>query len=223
MADLRQQNEELAARLAAQTTRNIKASTLGNIVSHEQMSWEQRKEMILQQLDEDEFADANTHANSDNDVQVDAHAEQRLEVRQIIETTEHEIARRDREIEELREIVRTQSEARDGVAIGAAGLAAMLDTDQLIQQERQKLKDIQQQWEAKLRQAEIDLSMERAKLARERMELEKQQTEQPAERISAGTEKQRRWLDYLGLKEESSERAMESSTDLPTDTSPKKR
>jgi hypothetical protein len=179
--------------------------------------------MILQQLDEDEFADANTHANSDNDVQVDAHAEQRLEVRQIIETTEHEIARRDREIEELREIVRTQSEARDGVAIGAAGLAAMLDTDQLIQQERQKLKDIQQQWEAKLRQAEIDLSMERAKLARERMELEKQQTEQPAERISAGTEKQRRWLDYLGLKEESSERAMESSTDLPTDTSPKKR
>jgi hypothetical protein len=223
MADLRQQNEELATRLAAQTTRSIKATTLGNIVSHEQMTWEQRKEMILQQLDEDESVDGDTHASTDDGAQTDANDKQRLEIRRVLETTEHEIARRDREIEELREIVRTQSEARDGVAIGAAGLAAMLDTDQLIQQERQKLKDIQLEWEAKLRQAEIDLSMERAKLARERTDLEKQRTEPPTETCPAGSEKQRRWLDYLGLKEESSERAMGSSTDFPTDTSQKKR
>ena len=81
----------------------------------------------------------------------------------------------------------------------------VLDSDALIQQEREKLR-IQQQWEAKLRQAEIDLSMERAKLARERSELDKQSAQPPLPAASGASDKQmRRWREYLGLKEESSE------------------
>jgi hypothetical protein len=94
------------------------------------------------------------------------------------------------------------------VAIGAAAIAQMFDTDELIQQERQKLKEIQLEWETKLRQAEIDLSMERAKLARERTQLESELEEAkrclPAD---AATEvakggRTRKWLEHLGLKDE---------------------
>ena len=98
------------------------------------------------------------------------------------------------------------------MAIGAAGVAQLLDNNDLINQEREKLKEMQQEWEAKLRQAEIDLSMERAKLARERseMELEVAQLKRAAAQehnvgISPGDKKERRWKNFLGIKEESKE------------------
>ena len=50
----------------------------------------------------------------------------------------------------------------------------MFDQDEIIREERENLKQLQQQWEEKLRKAEIDLSVERAKIARERAELEEQ-------------------------------------------------
>lgn len=96
------------------------------------------------------------------------------------------------------------------MAIGAAAIAQMLDADELISQERQKLKDIQREWEDKLRQAEIDLSMERAKLARERTQLEteleqaRKSPPSPFVEIEGQTKAQartRKWLEHLGLKE----------------------
>lgn len=195
LSDLRQQNTELAAKIAQQTTDSASAENSRGTGSQELLSWEERKKMILQQLE------------METQQESDGFQEQKLEVQKIIESTEAEISRRDREIEELRAIVQTQSDARDGLAIGAAGVAQILDADELILAERQKLREIQQQWEAKLRQAEIDLSMERAKLARERAEIEAQKSQIPASTSpSASTDKnQRRWMDFLGLKEETTE------------------
>jgi hypothetical protein len=84
----------------------------------------------------------------------------------------------------------------------------MLDSDELIAQERQRLKQIQREWEDKLRQEEIDLSMERAKLARERTQLEeeldnvKSLQNSPAASPPGGRGKTRKWLEHLGLRDE---------------------
>lgn len=48
----------------------------------------------------------------------------------------------------------------------------MLDTDELITLERENLKALQENLREQLRQAEVDISLERAKVARERLELE---------------------------------------------------
>ena len=85
--------------------------------------------------------------------------------------------------------------------------------DELIAQERAKLKRLKEEWNEKLRKAEIDISLERAKLARERTELEEQmqslsQFEKDRESNSgASTEKGRRsrWLVRLGLAEDENE------------------
>lgn len=202
--ELVEQNSDLAAQIA-----KFQVSATGSKphmqFDQESLSWEERKRLILQQL-EDETDDA-----TDDPVQQAAHVARQLEVKDLVETTEAEIARRDREIEELRSIVEQQSNTSQGVAIGAAAIAQMFESDDLIKQERSKLKNIQQEWEEKLRQAEIDLSMERAKLARERSqleaELEKVKQAQDNETLHDEIEekvkgRKRKWLEHLGLKDE---------------------
>jgi hypothetical protein len=73
---------------------------------------------------------------------------------------------------------------------------------------------VQQEWRDKLKQAEIDISVERARVARERLELEEklQWLEAEKQKIvpadgktggkgEAGSAAQRRWWARLGLKE----------------------
>jgi chromosome segregation ATPase len=200
--DLREQNSELATRIARLTTDSLSGRAGRGTVNSELLSWEERKKLMLQQLEQEHESDPESEV-----VQ-----QQRVDFLELVATTQSEIQRRDREIEELREIVQLQSEARQGMAIGAAGVAQLLDSNDLINEERKKLQEIQQEWEAKLRQAEIDLSMERAKLARERAELElelAQLKRSSAQMQTAGQsqsdKQQRRWKNFLGLKEESSE------------------
>lgn len=200
MAELREQNSDLASQLAHQLAIAAASDKHTGHGTGEQLTWEERKLLILKQLEDGSTAEANAIPH-----------EERLSIQEVLDATQAEISRRDEEIDELREIVRMQSEARDGVAIGAAGVAQLLDSDELLQQERQKLREIQEEWEAKLRQAEIDLSMERAKIARERIALEKQKEEAvPPTPVPSGPEqkeksKERRWLSILGLGEGGSE------------------
>lgn len=196
LGELRQQNSELAAKLAQQLANTLTAGSPFGNGSVEQLSWEERKILILKQLEGDSVVSSQSIPHRD-----------KVEIHEIIETSQLEITRRDAQIEELREIIRTQSDARNGVAIGAAGVAQLIDSDPIVQEERQKLRAIQQEWESKLRQAEIELSLERAKIARERMAMEKQKeqltqvvpNQEPNERIV-----ERRWLKILGLKEDGS-------------------
>ena len=65
-----------------------------------------------------------------------------------------------------------QAQQVGDVAIGAAAVAQLLDTDELVRQERESLKQLQDGLREQLRKAEVDISLERAKLARERAELD---------------------------------------------------
>lgn len=199
LLDLRSQNSDLASQIAKHQL-NATAARPHECLNQESLTWEERKQLIMQQLD----ADADAEQVPETTVL------KNLEIEDIINTTQKEIERRDREIGELHSIIEQQSSAREGMAIGAAAIAQMLDADELISQERQKLKDIQREWEDKLRQAEIDLSMERAKLARERTQLEteleqaRKSPPSPFVEIEGQTKAQartRKWLEHLGLKE----------------------
>jgi len=194
--ELRQQNSDLATQLAKQQVLSTRPTPQVSFQS-ESLSWEERKRLMMQQL-EDESA-----GSQEADEQV---IERRMEIEQILETTQAEIERRDREIAELQSIIEQQSDTRQGVAIGAAAFAQAFDNDEMIRQEREKLKEIQRQWEEKLRQAEIDVSMERAKLARERSQLELELENTKREKAAGEPEpekiKKRKWLEHLGLKEE---------------------
>ncbi len=139
-------------------------------------------------------------------------AAKRLEIEDVLKNTDAELARRDREIAELRSLLEQQADARQGVAVGAAAVAQLIESDELVQEEREKLRSMQKTWEEKFRQSEIELSMERAKLARERLLLEEQKQDLEAALHAAAQNgsldpkdkdpKGRKWLSRLGLKEE---------------------
>lgn len=200
--ELESQNASLAALVAnSQVHHQISANT--SSAPLESLSWEQRKAAILYQL-----------SREDQDDPIDA--SERESLREAVARTDREIQRRDNEIAELRQLLESQSTTLGGsVAVGAAAIAEMIDADELVQEEREKLQAIKAEWQEKLRKAEIDLSLERAKLARERRELEQRHAEledqmaQIADHVpaTAGPEqpRRRRWLAQLGLSESDGE------------------
>lgn len=197
LEDLHVQNSDLAAQVAKQQV--ISSGTSPHLsFQQESLSWEERKKLIMQQLEDE--------SGTSFDVPSDDQVERHLEIEQLLLTTQTEIDKRDREIAELTAIVEQQSDTRQGVAIGAAAFAQAFDNDDIIQQERAKLKEIQREWEEKLRQAEVDVSLERAKLARERLQLEQElqntEREKSAEAQTPDKAKKRKWLEHLGLRDE---------------------
>jgi thiamine phosphate synthase YjbQ (UPF0047 family) len=188
--ELRMQSNELGSRLAK----------FGPVPGQksETLSWEQRKEALLQQLE------AETHAETPCDPR------KVLDIERILEQTTSEIERRDQEIADLRTLIEQQSIAQDGMSIGAAAVAEMIESDALIISERLRLKELRDDWEQKQRQAEIEMSLERAKLARERLEIqekiqryEENNSSQTEEETPSGKTRTRgRWLARLGLRDE---------------------
>ena len=202
VAELEQQNEELASRVAnSQIENTVEDSSAA-------LSWEDRKKMILEQMEDDSY-DAEsflaTLPSGEECTDADDYLEQ---LREEVDQRNKELLERDNEIRELRCLLDQQSESRnDGMAIGAAAIAELVDNDDLVQQERKRLQEIQEEWEEKFRQAEIEASLERAKLSRERQELAQKRSEldEQLEHIQRETRQvednapTRRWLAKLGL------------------------
>jgi chromosome segregation ATPase len=165
------------------------------VVAGGAMDWETQKRMMLAKLEADFDED-------DPDQAAD-----RMTVEGAISLTDQVVAEKERELEELRRLLDDQSQNLGGVAVGAAAIAEMLDGDDLIQQEREKLETLQQEWREKLRKAEIDISVERAKIARERAQMEeklqsiaqKTITDDNGNESSGDTPKRGKWLARLGL------------------------
>ena len=210
--ELRQQNAELAAKLAASGVRRTVTNTESNTGAGDALSWEQRKQLILEQMERDSFdAEAfvqDLQGQSGADVETPEAFFDRLKTD--LDRSQAEVAKREAEIGELRCLLQQQSETREsGVAIGAAAIAEMVDADELVQQERQRLQQLQAEWEEKFRQNEIEASLERAKLSRERQALAKKAAdlEEQIEHIRResrltdenGSASSRRWLVKLGL------------------------
>ncbi|MEN6449997.1 MAG: hypothetical protein ABFC96_05870, partial [Thermoguttaceae bacterium] len=136
---------------------------------------------------------------------------ERAKIEDVLHTTERIIAEKDRRIAELTQ--RLAELGGDGPcdADRQTVIERLLDADALVQQERQRLAQLQEEWRDKLRQGEIDLSLQRAKLARERAELEERirlaecaiaggpVTSTPADRQKRSSHG--RWLARLGLTE----------------------
>ena len=194
--ELRQKNEELEHQLSkADST----PSSPPSFTSAQDADWETQKQMLLNQLESEGESD-------DEEVQ-----EERLKINDTIRVTNHAIAKKDKEIDELRSLLSQQSDSIAGVAVGAAAIEEALTQDELIQQERGNLRQLQDEWHEKMRQAEIEISTERAKLARERLSLEEKLRTYEQSRpngngddddddtVKSGS--RRGWLSRLGLSE----------------------
>ena len=189
--EVRSQYNELSIRLA-----QYQAPTSH---SSESFSWEERKLAWLRQLEHETQVENNVSPT------------RVLEIEKVIEQTDQEVLRRDKEIADLKSLLQEQSVASNGMAVGAAAIAQIIEADDLIIEERQRLKQLQEDWEQKQRQGEIEMSLERAKLARERLELQERMRSLEAMHAnqvmdekgapSPGKSKGN-WLARLGLRDE---------------------
>jgi hypothetical protein len=189
--EMRSQYNELSIRLA-----QYQAPTSH---SSESFSWEERKLAWLRQLEHETQVENNISPS------------RVLEIEKVIEQTDQEVLRRDKEIADLKSLLQEQSVASNGMAVGAAAIAQIIEADDLIIEERQRLKQLQEDWEQKQRQGEIEMSLERAKLARERLELQERMRSLEAMHAnqvmdekgapSPGKSKGN-WLARLGLRDE---------------------
>jgi hypothetical protein len=157
------------------------------------LDWETEKRRILAALE----ASEELH-------EPEAGAE-RLQIQEIVAQTQRLLAEKDRHIEELRKAAENPA---GGVAASAAR-EEILDQDAVVREERENLRRLQDEWREKLRQAEVDLSVQRAKLARQEAEInEKLRRLQPSGGPGENSPEaprtpekppRGRWLNLLGL------------------------
>jgi hypothetical protein len=163
------------------------------------LDWEAEKRRIFAALD------------SDFDENDSGQRAERLKIEDVLQTTEKVLVEKDREIQQLKQQLGESPGDRGTDAVEAAVVNEALDVDAAVRQERERLQQLQDQWREKLRQAEIELSVERATLARQRAELENQirstGREPPQAPAATGTgddaaqPARGRWLAKLGLSE----------------------
>ena len=168
-------------------------------ITQQYKDWESEKSHILAALE--------SEADPDNPQA----AAGRRKIEEIVRRTDQLLAEKDREIGDLQNLLKSQSDNLGSVAVGAAALDQFLDQDAIVHEERENLKRLQVECREKLRQAEIDLSLERAKVARQRAEVEEKlrmlelrskPLDDPAEALCpTGRPVRGRWLARLGLSE----------------------
>lgn len=196
---LEARNTELQGELERARAAGIRVAAASSGVT---LNWEDQKRRILAALE------------ADSDEDDEERAAERLKIEDVIRKTDEAIAEKDREIGELKALLGDQSNNLGAVAVGAAAVGELLDTDEIIQEERENLRRLQAEWEEKLRKAEIDISIERAQIARNRAQLEErlrvfEEKGGQAEADSSTSDKpsgsnkptRGRWLARLGLKD----------------------
>jgi len=158
------------------------------------LDWESEKKRILAALETD-FRD-------DDD---SARQSERISINEALRSTEEVVAAKDREIKDLKERLETLRAGGSPEISQAEAVEQLLDRDAVIQQERQRLERLQAEWREKLQQAEIEIALERAKIARQRADLESTRTPQSASPPPIASTKpaepsvRGRWLARLGL------------------------
>lgn len=219
--DLRQQNNDLATRLASSNVRSTVSSPESSV--SDALTWDERKALILKQMEQDDFdADAfvdelrNETANRPGAVaEIESPIAFVESLQRELDRRDNDLRNRDDEIAELKMLLqqRRESQGGGGVAFGAAAIAEIVDSDELVMQERERLQSLQDEWEEKFRRSEIEASLERAKLARERQQLANKTAEleeqiehlrrEARQNEEVGKPTTRRWLTKLGLNDKS--------------------
>jgi chromosome segregation ATPase len=134
----------------------------------------------------------------------------RATVASTISATDRALAAKDEELEELRaELAAKQTAA--GASAAATAAEEALSVDDVIVAERERLAQLTTEYEEKLRKAELELSLERAKLARDQAALRDRMLDLPSqtEKAAAGeadpadpNKPRRRWSFALGLQDD---------------------
>jgi hypothetical protein len=164
------------------------------------LDWEAQKRQMLASLE------------TDSDQAGETDQADRLEIEKLIERTDRIIAEKDREIAELQQVLHQQSSQVGEVAVGVGAFAEVLDQDSIVTEGRENIKKLQDDLQEKLRQAEVEISIERAKLSRERTEIEQKLSElkgqngldkdkinSPSDSPGASEGSSRRWFSTLGI------------------------
>jgi DNA repair exonuclease SbcCD ATPase subunit len=181
--ELKRVNGELETKLKSRAGSTVVAAGGG-------LDWEAQKQRLLASLEADD-GDEETAA-------------ERTSIEGTIRITDQIVAQKDRELAELKLLLENHSGSADA---GSAAVNELLDRDELVRREREKLVQAQEEWREKIGKAEIDISVERAKIARERAELEDKirqyQADQERRDDAADPNKptRGRWLARLGLKD----------------------
>jgi hypothetical protein len=199
--ELKTKNTELTEQLS----KAKQSATAAGPAEGEITGWESLKKKLLSELETD-FDENDSQQKAD-----------KLTVQGAIKITDDVVAEKERELVELRRVLDNQAQQVGEMAVGAAAVAQLLDTDELVRQERESLKRLQDSLREQLRQAEVDLSLERAKLGRERTELEERMRTMEMEKAQSPVNtgdttgdknkpaKGRKWLARLGLGENKDE------------------
>jgi hypothetical protein len=196
LRELKARNAELQAKLQDAERAPRPAAT--EAAAGAGLDWESQKAKLMAQLSE-----------FDDDDEEDA--QDRLTIEGAMRITDGVVAEKDRLIADLQ----AQLESVQSNDPGQAAASELLDGDELIREERAKLLALQENWKEKLRKAEIEISVERAKLARERSKMEEQiqalearlaqrasgpgSADKPA---AAKKSSGRKWLSRLGLADD---------------------
>jgi chromosome segregation ATPase len=180
-ASLRTRNQELERQLAAARQEPPAAAVL---------DWESEKRRVLAALEADT-------APGDSSAEIE-----RLRMKDVVERTDRAMAEQRKEIADLKRLL----DQRTRAPASATDHEELLDKDEIVRQERENLRRAQQQCEEKLRQAEIEISVERARLARQRCELDEKRRAlsgpaDPARPAASDKPPRGRWLARLGLNE----------------------
>lgn len=184
---LKQENAQLQDKLTHTS------SSGGSMAStHVAMDWQSQKARLLAALDAEDVEEDNVERR-----------QERTTIEGTITITDRVVADKDLEIAELRAQLADQAFT---VVETAASEITHLDKDELVQAERAKLEALQRELHEKLRTAELEMSVQRATLARKESELQQklqaaQQAQAEAPLGSDGKPK-RRWLSALGIRDD---------------------
>lgn len=186
--ELKTKNAQLEARLAERKPASSAA------VDTTSMDWESQKRRLLASLDEE------------NEEEIDEpRRKERTTIAATIEMTDAVVAEKDLEIKDLRDQLAANSGKEDNTHVASdAALNEIVDADEIVQQHRQRLAELEAQMDKTLRAAELELSVERARMARQKVELEELREELAHRESQVGdspvtTGPKRRWLSKLGL------------------------
>lgn len=179
---LKTENADLRDQLASGGGSAVAVDNGGN-------DWESQKRRLLASLE------------GEGEGQIDApRREERAAISGTIQITDSVVAEKDAEIRRLKQ----QLAAADDIEPVSAVEAAVLDNDEVIRVERERIAKLEEEWREKIRTAELEMSVERAKIARAQSELAEQQMELETLRAASGNglapgEARRTWFNKLGL------------------------
>lgn len=186
LRELKQENARLREQLASAPSASTASTT------NTAMDWQSQKARLLAALESEDAEELSQER-----------WQERMTIEGTISITDRVVAEKDHEITELR----AQLADRSFDAAGESDLEGnVLDKDEIIRAEREKLESLQKEWNEKLRTAELELSVQRATLARKEAELqqkllaaEQAQAESP---VGPDGKPRRKWLSALGLRDD---------------------